>query len=161
MTVHKSYRHSSLGTHALVGGRQGERKLPRKGTVLGYGWGHDFPKHRVPGEPTQTEGRQGGQGRFAGGGDVSAETRSMWRTRPGEFPMGSMSEACGPGGEYVSGDGGWATLDPRELEGEQEMVTGEADRARSRGAWATTLGTQDFVLKAVGSHGRSLSRVGT
>lgn len=57
MAVSKSHRHNSQGTHALVGaGRQGERKLSRKGmTVLGYRWGHNIYQHRVSGEPTQTE----------------------------------------------------------------------------------------------------------
>lgn len=57
MAVNKSHRHNSQGTHALVGaGRQGERKLLRKGmTVLGYRWGHNIYQHRVSGEPTQTE----------------------------------------------------------------------------------------------------------
>ena len=49
---------------------------------------------------------------------------------PGEFPIGSMSEAWGLGADVCLGTG-WAMLDPRESgEGEQETVTGEADRAR-------------------------------
>jgi len=49
---------------------------------------------------------------------------------PGEFPIGSMSKAWGLGGDVCLGTG-WAMLDPRESgEGEQETVTGEADRAR-------------------------------
>lgn len=55
---------------------------------------------------------------------------------------------------------GWAMLDPREpAEGQQEMVTGEADRARGCRAWAATPRTGDFILKVVGSRGSAQSRV--
>ena len=40
-----------------------------------------------------------------------------------------MSKAWGPGGDLYLGTG-WAMLDPRESEEGEQMVTGEADRAR-------------------------------
>ena len=112
MAVSKSHRHNSQGTHALVGaGRQGERKLSRKGmTVLGYRWGHNIYQHRVS--------KTGRSGKSAGRSDISAE-----------FPISSMSKAWGPGGDLCLGTG-WAMLDPRESEEGEQMVTGEADRAR-------------------------------
>lgn len=52
-------------------------------------------------------------------------------------------------------------LDPRGLEGEPEMDTGEGGRGQVIRAQTATPRILDFSLKATGSHGRVLSRKGT
>lgn len=72
----------------------GKKRLPRKWMwALGCGWGHNIHKHRAPWEATQTEeGRVVGEV-VTGGGDVSAEPCSTWRTWPGKAQIDSVLKA--------------------------------------------------------------------
>lgn len=146
----------------MGGGVEGEGRLPRKRTtVLGCGRGYDTHKHRVPEEPTQTEGSRAVRDGLLGEGDVSAETGSMQRTWPGEAQIGGTSKAWGPGRECVFGEWtghGWTQGSWKE--GRRWWLEKLAGAGSCR-PWAVTPRTLDYILKATGSRGRALSRVGT